>query len=244
MCLRFLWDGGRFAIGTNADLNLRGGSSACGAAAAGTAVGDMASSGSPNFGGTYDKEPERLENSYHLFSAEGRDFVVIALEFGPRKDVVRWANEVAAKHKDRAAILITHAYMYYDDTRYDWKKYADKQTWNPHNYPVAKTTADDVCDGEELWQNLITKHENFILTLNGHVLKDGLGRLTTATPSGRSIEQILVNFQMRPNGGDGWLRLLEFQPDGKTVSVCDYSPTRGQRNEGQSNKFTFQLAGV
>ena len=50
MCLRFLWDGGRFAIGTNADLNLRGGSSACGAAAAGTAVGDMASSGSANFG--------------------------------------------------------------------------------------------------------------------------------------------------------------------------------------------------
>jgi predicted phosphodiesterase len=205
-------------------------------------VGQFA--GTPNFGGTYDKEPERLENSYHLFSSEGRNFVVIALEFGPRKDVVRWANEVAAKHKDRAAILITHAYMYYDDTRYDWKKYADKQTWNPHNYPVAKTTADDVCDGEELWQNLITKHENFILTLNGHVLRDGLARLTTATPSGRNIEQILVNFQMRPKGGDGWLRLLEFQPDGKTVSVCDYSPTRGQRNEGQSNKFTFQLAGV
>jgi hypothetical protein len=38
--------------------------------------------------------------------------------------------------------------------------------------------------------------------------------------------------------------LLEFQPDGKTVSVCDYSPTRQQRNEGPANKFTFQLAGV
>jgi hypothetical protein len=46
MCLRFLWDGGRFAIGTNADLNLRGGFSACGAAAAGTPGGDMESSGS------------------------------------------------------------------------------------------------------------------------------------------------------------------------------------------------------
>ncbi len=200
--------------------------------------------GTPNFGGVYDQEPGRLENSYHLFSAEGRDFLVLALEFGPRKDVVRWANEIAAKHKDRAAILITHAYMYFDDTRYDWRKYGKEQTWNPHDYPVAKNTGDDVSDGEELWNNLVSKHENFILTLNGHVLRDGLARLTSATPGGRNVEQILVNYQMRPHGGDGWLRLLEFQPDGKTVEVHDYSPTLKQRNEGPGNRFSFQLAGV
>jgi predicted phosphodiesterase len=198
----------------------------------------------PNFGGVYDKEPDRLENSYHTFSAEGRDFLVIAIEFGPRKDVVRWASEVAAKHKDRAAILITHAYMYYDDTRYDWKKYGKEQTWNPHNYPIAKATGDDVCDGEELWNLLVGKHDNFILTLNGHVLRDGLARLTSTSPAGRKIEQILVNYQMRPHGGDGWLRLLEFRPDGKTVEVFDYSPVLKQRNEGPANRFSFQIAGV
>ncbi len=200
--------------------------------------------GTPTFGGTYDKEPDRLENTYHLFSAEGRDFVVIGLEFGPRKDVVRWANEVAAKHKDRAAILITHAYMYYDDTRYDWKKYGAKQAWNPHGYLVAKSTDDDISDGDELWNNLVSRHENFILTLNGHVLVDGLARLTSTTPGGRDVHQILVNYQMRPHGGDGWLRLLEFRPDGKTVQVYDYSPTLKQRNEGPANQFSFQLAAV
>jgi 3',5'-cyclic AMP phosphodiesterase CpdA len=199
--------------------------------------------GNGNFGGAYDKEPDRMENTYHLFSAEGRDFLVLALEFGPRKDVVRWANEIAAQHKDRAAILITHAYMYYDE-RYDWQKYGTKQTWNPHNYPVARATGDDVCDGEELWNGLISRHENFILTLNGHVLGDGLGRTVTATPAGRDVPQILVNYQMRPEGGDGWMRLLEFQPDGKTVEVWDYSPTRNQRNEGPENRFTLQIAAV
>lgn len=198
----------------------------------------------PNFGGAYDKEPDRLENSYSLFSAEGRDFLVLALEFGPRKDVVRWANEVATKHKDRAAILITHAYMYYDDTRYDWKKYGAKQAWNPHGYLIAKSTDDDILDGEELWNELICRHENFILTLNGHVLSDGLAQLTTPTPSGRDIQQILVNYQMRPHGGDGWLRLLEFRPDGTTVQVYDYSPTLKQRNEGPGNQFAMTLAGV
>lgn len=195
----------------------------------------------PTFGGTYDQEPDRLQNSYHLFSAGGRDFLVIALEFGPRGDVLRWANEVAAKHQDRAAILITHAYMYYDDTRYDWKKYGPKQHWNPHAYEVAAATNDDVADGEEIWNGLVARQKNFVLTLNGHVLNDGLGRTVTATPTGREIPQVLVNFQMKPKGGDGWLRLLEFQADGRTVAVHDYSPTRNQRNESPDNQFTMQL---
>jgi len=198
----------------------------------------------PQFGGTYDKEPDRIDNSYHLFSAEGRNFLVLCLEFGPRKDVVRWANEVVGKHSDREAILITHAYMYFDDTRYDWKQRGGKQNWNPHSYPVAKASDDDVSDGEELWNGLISKHENFILTLNGHVLGDGLGRLTTSTPGKRDVHQLLVNFQMRPQGGDGWLRLLEFRRDGKTVQIYDYSPTRNQRNESPQNQFALQLAPV
>lgn len=200
--------------------------------------------GLPTFGGTYDKEPDRLENSYHLFEAEGRKLLVLGLEFGPRKDVLRWANEVVGKHADRGVILITHAFIYFDDTRYDWKKYGSKQSWNPHAYPVAKSTSDDVSDGEEIWTELIAKHDNFILTLNGHVLGDGLGRVQTETPNGRLIHQLLVNFQMRPKGGDGWLRLLEFRADGKTVSACDYSPTRRERNESPQNKFTFQIPAV
>ena len=198
----------------------------------------------PTFGGVYDQEPERMENSFHLFSAGGKDFIVLALEFGPRRDVVRWANDVVSHHKGRAAILITHAYMYYDDSRYDWNRFGRNQNWNPHNYGVANATNDDVSDGEELWRGLVSRHENFVLTLNGHVLNDGLGRKSSATPAGREVHQVLVNFQMKPNGGDGWLRLLEFKPDGKTVQVSDYSPTRNQRNESPQNQFALKLATV
>ncbi len=195
----------------------------------------------PTFGGTYDKEPDRIENSYHRFQVGDRKYLVLALEYGPRRDVVRWANEVVAQHKDHQAILITHAYMYFDDTRYDWKKYGPEQKWNPHSYGVAKATGDDVQDGEELWQNLVSRHENFIMTLNGHVLGDGLGRLTSKTPGGRDVHQMLVNFQMRPEYGDGWLRLLEFRPQEKTVQVYDYSPIRNQHNQSAQNQFQLKL---
>jgi len=193
------------------------------------------------FGGVYDKEPDRFENSWHTFEAGGRKFLVLALEFGPRNDVIRWANEVVAKHKDHAAILITHAYMYYDETRYDWKKYGKKQTWNPHDYPVAKATGDDVNDGEELWSKLVSPNGNFLMTLNGHVLNDGLGRVVTKDARDRDVAQMLVNFQMKPKGGDGWLRLIEFKADGVSADVIDYSPTRNECNVSVQNRFSLTL---
>jgi hypothetical protein len=196
-----------------------------------------------HFGGVYDKEPDRMENSYHLVGEGAQKLLVLCLEFGPRKDVVRWANEVVGRHHDRAAILATHAYMYFDDTRFDVKKYGTAQSWNPHNYKIAANTGNDVNDGEELWQNLVSKHPNFIMTLNGHVLEDGLGKLTSQTPAGRDVHQMLFNCQMRPNGGDAWMRVIEVKADG-TALVCDYSPLRNERNEAEENKFTLKLAVV
>ena len=192
------------------------------------------------FGGVYDREPKKMDNSFHLFSAGGRNFLVLCLEFGPRRDVVRWANEVVAQHSDREAILVTHAFTYSDNRRYDKSK-PWAQNWNPHAYGIARHNGDDVADGEELWEQLICRHQSFIFTINGHVLNDGLGRLSSATPDGRQIEQMLVNFQVRPKGGDGWLRLLEMCPD-RTMNVVDYSPTRNQCNESPKNKFSAKLA--
>jgi hypothetical protein len=194
----------------------------------------------PTFGGVYDQEPKRMENSYHLFSAGGRHFLVLCLEFGPRRDVVRWANEIVAQHSDRAAILVTHAFTYSDNRRYDRTK-PWHQDYNPHDYGMAHNTSDDMMDGEELWQALVGRHKNFIFTLNGHVLNDGLGRLASAASDGHQVHQMLVNFQMRPQGGDGWLRLLEMCPDG-TLNALDFSPTRLQCNVAPKNKFSVQLA--
>jgi len=194
------------------------------------------------FGGVYDKEPDRLENSFHLIPNAGQPLLILCLEFGPRRDVVRWANEVVAKHPKHAAILVTHAYMYFDDTRFDWKKHGTSQNWNPHGYKVAAATSDDVCDGEELWQSLVSQHPNFIMTLNGHVLEDGLGRMTSQV-GGRQVHQMLFNCQMRSNGGDGWMRVIEFKKDGM-ADICDFSPTRGERNEAPENRFSLQLAPI
>src|SRR6185295_1417655 len=83
----------------------------------------------PTFGGAF--EEGRLENTYHLFSAGGRDYIVMALEWGPREEVVTWADAVMAQHPDRYGILLTHAYLNNNDFRYDITDTEHPQDYNP-----------------------------------------------------------------------------------------------------------------
>jgi hypothetical protein len=100
-----------------------------------------------------------------------------------------------------------------------------------------------VHDGQQLWEKLLARQRNVILAVSGHVLGDGLGRVVTAAADGREIPQLLVNFQMRPHGGDGWLRLIEMRADG-TAQTYDYSPTLKRRNAAPQNEFSVRLPAV
>lgn len=196
---------------------------------------EQARSQQPTLGGVMDEGS--LENSYHLFSAGGVDWIVIALEWAPRDETVAWANEVMAKHgAQRRGILITHAYLFSNGLRYDINDKVNPQTWNPHLYktPGSKN------DGEQLWQKLVRKHD-FAIVHNGHVLNDGTGYLASKNDKGRTCHQILANYQFRQLGGEGYMRLMEFRPDGKTVKVKTYSPLYDKYLTAADQQFAFEL---
>jgi hypothetical protein len=192
----------------------------------------------PTFGEAM--EDGKLENTFHTFQAGDHHYLVVALEWGPRDHVVEWADKVVADHPKHRAILITHAYMYYDETRYDWQRFGEVQTWNPHTYPTAKLDS-GTNDGEQLWKKLVSKHPNFIMTLNGHVLNDGLGKLTSEGAQQCHVHQMLVNYQMKKEGGEGFMRLVEFLPDNKTVQVKAYSPSLDRFKTDPQNQFVLAL---
>lgn len=170
----------------------------------------------PTFGGAY--QPGRLDNTYHLFSLGGRAVVLLALEWGPRDEVIQWANSVMDSHPGRFGILITHAYLNNNDLRYDHTDASHPQDFNPHFYATP-----GVNDGEELWQKLVRKHD-FIMVVNGHVLGDGTGYLASTTDTGITCHQVLANYQFRNLGGEAYLRLFEILSDQRTVRVYAYSP--------------------
>ncbi len=191
-------------------------------------------SAQPTFGGAM--EPGKLDNTFHTFEAGGKKWIVIALEWGPRDSTIAWANEVMKQHPGHRGVLITHAYMNNNDLRYDYTDTANPQHYNPHEY----RTPGGVNDGEELWQKLV-RHYDFAFAINGHVLGDGTGYLVSQNDTGTITHQILTNFQMRELGGEAYLRLFEFLPDGVTVRVKTYSPLYDDYLLEPDQSFTLKM---
>lgn len=193
----------------------------------------------PSIGGFF--EPGRTDNSYHTFNAGGNDWLVLALEWGPRNEVVEWANQVASAYPTHKAMLVTHAYMYNDDTIYDWASKGATQYWNPHSYPYAGNPSETINDGQQLWDKLVSKHAGFQFTFNGHVVGDGTGFRSTAGDAGNPVHQMLANYQQNYLGGGGDMRLLEFKADGKTVVVRTYSPVLDRYDFSFDQQFTLSM---
>lgn len=190
-------------------------------------------SGTSTFGGVYTAEPTKYDNNYHTFSAGGTNWLVLSLEFGPRDPVLDWANQVVSSHPNHRVIVVTHTYMFYDETRHN-----AGHSWNPHSYGLASGSG-GVNDGEEMWNKFVKLHPNISFVLNGHVLDDGEGRRVSIGDHGNKVYQMLSNYQMQTNGGNGYLRLLEIDPGNGTVKASSYSPYLNQYKTDWQNDFLY-----
>lgn len=176
----------------------------------------------PAYSGAF--EPGKTDNTYYLFRRAGRQWMVLNLEFGPRNEVLAWANELVQRYPDTIVLLNTHAYMYSDDTRQGEGDY-----WRAQDYGIGDDQgASQVNDGEQIWEKLVTKNENIRFVLSGHVLNQGVGTLVSHNEAGRAVYQFLANFQEgvkgSENGGNGWLRIMKVWPQKGTLEISTYSP--------------------
>lgn len=191
----------------------------------------------PTFGGLF--EPERIDNSFQTFTVDGEDWLVLALEWGPRDAALAWARSVLDAHPDHQVLIVTHAYLYNDNSRYDWAAKGSRQSWNPHAYASGPRWpgADELNDGQQIWDKLIAGSSNVRLVVSGHVAENGAGRLSSVTAAGARVHQLLANFQGEPLGGGGYLRILRFFDD--EIEVRTYSPYLDHELYTSAHSFTL-----
>ncbi len=181
-------------------------------------------------------EPTLENAAYELKGLNGKDYLFLNIEFGPRDTVVTWAKKVAAmaQYKNHRVILMTHSYLNKDDkliageTKWlFWEPYAidNEIQKSPHiKLPAAN-------NGKQIWEKLVQPSANIEMVLCGHI--SGEGYRNDKNTAGKLVHQVLFNAQSMGgghrdgNGGDGWLRILEFFPDNKTVKVKTFSPFFG-----------------
>jgi len=195
----------------------------------------------PTFGDVYERG--KLENHYQFMEINRQKWIVLSLEMGPRKQVIAWANKVLDEYKDRLAIILTHGYLYYRNERYDHTK--GGQRASPYNF------YGDGADGEMMWNQLVRKHPNVMMVICGHLSSQYVGYRKDEADHGNIVHQMLVDYE-KIRGGYGFLRVLEFLPDAKTVQVRTYSPltkkirspiTRGDNplRDPKLEEFAFEL---
>lgn len=185
-------------------------------------------------------DPATVDDTYAVVRVAGEPWLLLGLEFGPRDGVVAWASQVLDAHPDTPTIVVTHAYLYSDGTRYDHLTRPD-QMWSPYVYGIADTGT--VNDGQELWDGLIAGHSQVKLVFSGHVLNEGVARRTDVRADGSVVHQVLANYQHRSNGGDAYLRLVQVDRAADVAHVCTYSPFTGDWKTDEGNSFDLPLSG-
>lgn len=161
-------------------------------------VGEDRYKNNPWYGGSMDNN----RNHYDLMSFGGHDFIVVYLGFGleDTPETIAWANEALQKHSDRNAILVMHAYLEYSAT-------------------LSKMS-------QNVFDQIVTPNENVKMVMGGHYhgVATRVSELPNKDGSTRKVLEMLADYQGGPNGGDGYVRYLTFNPSTETVDVVTYSP--------------------
>jgi len=191
----------------------------------------------------------KIENSYTLVDIGPRQWLILGLEFGPRDAILAWADSILKAHPSLPAIIVTHAYLYEDGSRYGMAEpgRADPQPTDQRFAPEAfgYTRSEGINDGEQIWQKLVAPNRQVRLVLCGH--DNGVARLSTFRPDGTLVHQVLADYQWLYQGtagyagGSGYLRLLEFDYRRKEIRVRTYSPFLNRYMPDDANQFTLSL---
>ena len=179
-----------------------------------------------------------VANHWQAFEVQGHKYLVMALEFGPRDSVLEWAGDVIAAHPEHQAILVTHGYITHDGT---WLDGTDAHV--PSGYAFTKGEDEPANNADGMWEKLVSKHENIIMVLSGHILKsDNVLYRVDIGDHGNEVYQFLIDGQNMDGiyGGFGLVAMMNFRDDGQTVEFTYYATDKG-KYFNEENQFTFTL---
>jgi hypothetical protein len=167
-------------------------------------------------------------NSFQLFTSGqgGHKFLNLSLEWQPNwsgtgatytnRRVYEWAQSVIDAFPGVPTIITTH-----EDLR--------DADINSGNGGVTSFGAD-------IFNRIVRDNDQVFMMLSGHnhfgpnniVNGDGEWRRVDKNAAGNDVVRIMATFQDWPRGGDGYLRLLNFDLDApqENISVQTYSPTQ------------------
>ncbi|MFC1817392.1 metallophosphoesterase, partial [Thermodesulfobacteriota bacterium] len=159
------------------------------------------------------------DNNYAFFESANLKFMVVNLEYAPTDKALSWANKLIEQYKDRRVIVVTHCYLKICKV--------GKTGCGGHKKNCATAYNLEGNAGDVIWENLISIHGNIFMVLSGHVTD--VEHIIRKSYAGNEVHEILTDYQRERSeeddkmSGNGWLRILQFNPNENKIYVSSLS---------------------
>ncbi|MFL9869840.1 cell wall protein [Paraburkholderia fungorum] len=153
-------------------------------------------------------------HEYHLFVAEGNQILVLSMSWRASDDAISWANWVIGKNPGVPAILISHQLA---------------------GIGTDGVTAADTAYSNYLWDHLINNNDQIFMAVSGHY--HGSCQMTKKNAAGNDVIIMVVDYQMAYMGGNGLMRLYEFDLTNNKIIASSFSPWVPLKPESSLNEF-------
>jgi len=153
-------------------------------------------------------------HEYHIFTAQEQKFMVLSLSWRISDAGIAWARKVMADNPTLPVILVNHQLL---------------------NIAADALSPLETDYGKMLWEKLIRDNDQIFMTLNGH--HHGAARLTKTNNFGNAVEEMVVDYQMDYQGGNGLMRLYEFDLTNNQIKVLSFSPWVPMKPADTRNAF-------
>ncbi|MDA0172855.1 hypothetical protein OJ998_27380 [Solirubrobacter taibaiensis] len=156
-------------------------------------------------------------NTAHRFTAGGRQWLVLALDWRLSAAGIAWAQGILDANKTVPTIVTTHELLSSN----------------------AEGNASLTGNGNTVWNNLIRKNDQVVLGLAGHNWP--VGRTTLKNDFGHDVFLNLADYQDMYYGGAGIIRTYAFDLDRNVIDVETFSPWVMGQKEADRNVHERQM---
>ncbi|RYD20430.1 MAG: hypothetical protein EOP88_15075, partial [Verrucomicrobiaceae bacterium] len=174
----------------------------------------------------YGGSSPRGYSSYQVVNVNGRDFMFLHMDHDAPDQDLAWAASVLSAHPKVLTMVTTHNYLaetggtgiFGSGTgQRGYTAQANVGTWGDRP---------DTNRPQEVFDAIVKPFNQVYMVICGHMF--GTYNLEKVNNAGNIVHEVLVDYQSLPNGGNGFLRIMDFRPGENKILNSSYSPYLGR----------------
>jgi hypothetical protein len=182
--------------------------------------------------------PSGMSN-YQVFKGGGREFIAMSISVDTPLAELEWAQGVLNTNRDKAVILTTHRYLQDAEDYTSGVPIVPSGRYPDIWYGVEGQYDPSGMHSEEFFDSFVRRNQNIMMVNCGHFHEEY--RQTSTNIYGNTVHEVLADYQDDPNGGNGFLRLMEFDVAAKKVDVKSYSTWLNRYETKDESQFTLNV---